>query len=151
MRIVDSGGSIILDPLVQGKHLKRWSLSEMIRTDFAARGVPWVALLLRRGSGSTTLNLSWKNRVTAGASLLLLTALLRRRFSASIGLVALILVLNHSFYRLLLRRRGPTGAIAGVPLHVVHHLVGLASVPAGTRKHLLGRREPSRTEDAHRP
>jgi glycosyltransferase involved in cell wall biosynthesis len=139
MRIIDRGGRIILDPFLQGKHLKRWSLVEMVRTDFAARGAPWVALLLRRGTSSTALNLGWRHRTTAAASLLLLLALARRRLALSAGVVGLIVLLNHSFYRLLLRRRGATGLFASVPLHVVHHLVGLASVPAGAGRHLLGR------------
>jgi len=137
MRIVDRGGRIILDPRLQGKHLKRWSLGEMVRTDFAARGVPWVALLLRRGTSSTALNLGWRHRTTAAASLLLLLGLARRRLALSAGLVGLIVLLNHPFYRLLLRRRGATGLLSALPLHVVHHLVGLASVPAGAGKHLL--------------
>jgi GT2 family glycosyltransferase len=139
MRIVDHGGRIVLDPFVQGKHLKRWSLADMVMTDFAARGAPWVALLLRRGSSSTALNLGWRHRTTAAASLLLFLALTRRRFALSAGVMGVIVLLNHSFYRLLLRRRGATGLVAALPLHVVHHLVGLASVPAGVGKHLMGR------------
>jgi glycosyltransferase involved in cell wall biosynthesis len=140
MRLVDRGGRILLDPLLQGKHLKRWSLADMVRTDFTARGIPWVALLLRRGSGSTALNLGWRHRVTAAASLMLLIALARRRLRASGATVLLIVILNRSFYRLLLRRRGPAVLLAALPLHVVHHLAGLAALPAGARRHLLARR-----------
>jgi hypothetical protein len=144
MRIADAGGRIILDPALQGKHLKRWSLADMIRTDFSARGAPWVELLLRRGSASTALNLGWRHRATAGASLLLLTALVRRRLSVSAALVLVIVALNHRFYQLVLRQRGSTGLLAALPLHGVHHLVGLAAVPAGARRHLLSRRSAGR-------
>jgi len=140
MRLVDRGGRIVLDPLLQGKHLKRWTLAGMIETDFAARGVPWVTLLLRRGSGSTALNLGWTHRATAAASLALLAALARRRLPLSAGLLVLIITLNQSFYRLLLRRRGAAVVAAGLPLHIIHHLAGVAAVPAGVRRHLLGRR-----------
>jgi hypothetical protein len=140
MRIVDQGGRIILDPLLQGKHLKQWTLAGMIDTDFAARGVPWVTLLLRRGSSSTALNLGWRHRTTAVASLALVTALARKRLPLSAGLLVLIITLNKSFYRLLLRQRGAAVAAAGLPLHIVHHLVGLAALPAGARRHLLARR-----------
>ena len=142
MRIVDRGGRIVLDPLLQAKHLKRWTLAGMIDTDFAARGVPWVTLLLRRGSGSTALNLGWRHRATAAASLALVTALARKRLPLSAGLLVLIITLNQSFYRLLLRRRGAGVAAAGLPLHIVHHLVGVAALPAGARRHLLARRSP---------
>jgi GT2 family glycosyltransferase len=139
MRLVDSGGRIVLDPLVQGKHLKRWTLEGMIRTDFAARGAPWVELLLSRGSGSSALNLGWRHRMSAAASLALLATGSRRKVTPSMALLALILILNHSFYRMLLRRRGPAFAAASLPLHVVHHLVGLAAVPEGIRRHLRRR------------
>jgi GT2 family glycosyltransferase len=140
MRLVDRGGRIVLDPVLQGKHLKRWSLGGMIDTDFAARGVPWVTLLLRRGSGSSALNLGWRHRATAAASLALLAALARRRLPLSAGLLVLIITLNQSFYRLLLRQRGAAVVAASLPLHIVHHLAGVAAVPAGLRRHLLGRR-----------
>jgi hypothetical protein len=140
MRLVDRGGRIVLDPVLQGKHLKRWSLAGMIDTDFAARGVPWVMLLLRRGSGSTALNLGWRHRATAAASLALPAALARRRLPLSAGLLVLIITLNQSFYRLLLRQRGAAVVAAGLPLHIIHHLAGVAAVPAGVRRHLLGRR-----------
>src|SRR5262249_2988188 len=45
MRIADEGAKIVLDPTIQGKHLKDWGLWSMIRTDFAVRGVPWVGLI----------------------------------------------------------------------------------------------------------
>jgi hypothetical protein len=140
MRIVDQGGRIVLDPLLQGKHLKRWTLVGMIDTDFAARGVPWVTLLLRRGSSSTALNLGWRHRTTAVASLALVMALARKRLPLSAGLLVLIITLNQSFYRLLLRQRGAAVVAAGLPLHIVHHLVGVAALPAGARRHLLARR-----------
>jgi hypothetical protein len=150
MRIVDQGGRIVLDPLLQGKHLKRWTLVGMIDTDFAARGVPWVTLLLRRGSSSTALNLGWRHRTTAVASLALVTALARRRLPLSAGLLVLIITLNQSFYRLLLRQRGAAVVAAGLPLHIVHHLVGLAALPAGARRHLLARRSRRSRAGGHR-
>jgi hypothetical protein len=42
--------------------------------------------------------------------------------------------LNADFYRLLLRRRGPVQAAAGVGLHVLHHLSGIAAVPAAVAR-----------------
>jgi hypothetical protein len=139
MRLLDRGGRIVLDPLLQGKHLKRWTLDGMIRTDFGARGAPWVELLLARGSGSTALNLGWRHRMTAAASLALLVTVSRRKLPPSMSLIVLILMLNHSFYRLLLDRRGPAFAAAALPLHVVHHLIGLAAVPEGIRRYIRRR------------
>lgn len=40
MRLVASGGRIVLDPSIQGTHLKRWTLANMVRTDFLRPGIP---------------------------------------------------------------------------------------------------------------
>ena len=54
VRLVAGGARIVLDPAIQGTHLKAWTLGSMVRTDFARRGVPWVALLLRSGQLRST-------------------------------------------------------------------------------------------------
>ena len=36
-RLVEQGASIRLDPDIQGKHLKAWTLRSLLWTDFAAR------------------------------------------------------------------------------------------------------------------
>jgi GT2 family glycosyltransferase len=145
LRLVDRGARIVLDPDLQGKHLKHWTLAEMISTDFAARAVPWVSLLLRRGSSSTALNLAWRHRSTAAASVALIAALARRRFTRSAGFAVLIVVLNQSLYRLFFRQRGAAATVAALPLHVVHHLVGVAALPVGAARHLLRRSSNSGT------
>lgn len=139
MRLHGAGAKIVLDPSVQGTHLKHWSVWEMLRTDFARRGVPWVRLLLRQRGSATALNLGWRHRLSALAALAGTAALVARRpvpaLAGAVGLVAL----NGRFYLLLLRRRGPVEATAGVFLHALHHLVSIAAVPVGVVQHLLDR------------
>ena len=139
MRLAQAGARIELDPDIQGTHLKRWSLWQMVATDFSARGVPWVGLLLERG-GSSALNLGWRHRLSAAASLSLAGgALLRRpRAAAAAGLV--LVALNRRFYALLARRQGPAQAAVGVALHALHHVVSVAAVPFGVALWLRSRR-----------
>ena len=129
LRITDAGGQILLDPLLQGTHLKAWTIGTMLHTDFARRGIPWSDLLLTRGA-PTTLNLGWRHRlsaiVLAGAAA---SAASGRRRLASASLTAMV-ALNLDFYRLLLRRRGRLQAVAGVGLHALHHLAGVAAFGA---------------------
>ncbi len=141
LRMSQAGAQIVLDPEVQGKHLKRWTLREMVRTDFARRGAPWVALLVEQRANEATngggpaamraLNLGWRHRASALAALALGLSLARRRPGAAIASAAALVALNASFYRLVLERRGPGAAAAGVALHTLHHLTAVASVPAG--------------------
>jgi GT2 family glycosyltransferase len=139
MRLSRKGKSIVLDPVLQGKHLKRWSLSSMIRTDLLRRGVPWVRLLLENDASSGALNLSWRNRASAAASLTLLVALAARRPRPAGAACMLLLGLNSSFYLLLLSRRGIRQAATGIPLHVLHHIVSVVAVPIGVLDHLYAR------------
>jgi hypothetical protein len=102
--------------------------------------VPWVELLLRRGGGSAALNLGWRHRASALASLVAAGALVRGRIRLATGALVALAALNASFYALLARRRGPAAAVLGVGLHAIHHLTGAASVPAGIVAHLRGQR-----------
>ena len=143
MRLAHDGARIELRPEIQGTHLKRWSLWQMIVTDFSARGVPWVGLVLERG-GSSALNLGWRHRLSALASLSLAggAALRRPRVAATAGLA--LVALNHRFYAMLARRRGPAEATVGVALHALHHVVSVAAVPVGVARWLQGRHAISR-------
>lgn len=130
-RLLSAGCRLRLDPLLQGTHLKRWTLPSMLWTDFARRGTPWVALQVRHRQVARTLNCSWRHRFSAGACVLAVFGALRGRpLVPAVALLAL-LGLNRSFYGLLVRRQGPARALAGVGLHGLHHLAAAAAVPAG--------------------
>jgi GT2 family glycosyltransferase len=138
MRLVANGARIWLDPEIQGTHLKRWTLLGMLRTDFARRGLPWVALLLRSRTVPRHLNLGWTHRLSALASLLALFAVVRRHPRLLVGAALALVGLNRSLYVLVLRRLGPGGAVAGIGVHVLHHLAATASVAAGVAADALG-------------
>ena len=138
MRLAATDHRVVLDPALLGKHLKRWTLWSMIRTDLLIRGAPWVGLAIRNRTAPPLLNLSWRHRLSAAAAVSSVAAMLLRRPAAAIGGLAILIGLNRSFYGLLLRRRGPVHAVAGIGLHVLHHLVGAAAVPTGILMHVLG-------------
>ncbi len=147
VRLVANGAHILLDPTIQGTHLKAWTLRSMVSTDFARRGVPWVALQLRSGRGSTALNLGWRHRLSAAACMVATLAVLARRPRAAAASLLVLLGLNRDFYALLARRRGLGEATLGVGLHAVHHLTAVASVPAGVLAHVRDRHRTT-TPDA---
>ncbi|HYM24493.1 MAG TPA: glycosyltransferase family A protein, partial [Vicinamibacterales bacterium] len=133
MRMFESRKRIVLDPGIQGKHLKNWTLWTMLRTDLVVRGIPWVGLLLEhRGSASaSTLNLGWRHRLSALASLLLLAGVGLWKPLIAGAAVAMLIALNLPFYALLRRKGGLLRATAGLFLHVLHHLVAVLAVPLG--------------------
>lgn len=136
VRLAATGAQILLDPTIQGTHLKAWTLRSMVCTDFARRGVPWVALLLRSGRVSTALNLGWRHRLSAAACTIGTLAVLARRPRIAAASLLVLLGLNRDFYALLARRCGLGQAAIGVGLHAVHHLTAVAAVPAGVLTHL---------------
>ncbi len=134
LRLSAAGARIECDPRIQGRHLKAWGLAEMVSTDFRRRGMPWVALIAgRRGRGlpRNELNLGWEHRLSALAALVAVAAAVRRRPAVAAVAAAALIALNRDLYALMLRRRGPLQAAAGVGLHALHHLASAAAVPAG--------------------
>jgi hypothetical protein len=103
-----------------------------------------VRLLLRHRHSAGTLNLSWRHRLSAGASVAGAGGVLLRKPRLAIGSVVVLVALNRDFYALLARRRGPAHAAAGVLLHAAHHLAGAAGVPVAIAQHLTDQRRASR-------
>ena len=136
MRLRRRGARIVLDPRIRGRHLKAWTPASMVATDFGRRGVPWARLLLRDRSGSTALNLGWRQRASAGASLVLLASLLARRPRPAAVALAAGLLLDRDLYRLLAGRGGLRLLLAGIGLHQLHQLAAIASVPIALAQHL---------------
>jgi hypothetical protein len=140
MRLSREGGVIVLDPAIQGKHLKRWTLASMVETDLFCRGVPWLRLILEDRADPAALNLSWRHRLGTGASVLLVGALAARKLRLASAALAILPVVDRDFYALLLRRGGPRLLAAGVPLHVLHRLTAVAAVPVALSGHFLDSR-----------
>lgn len=130
-RLVRRGMRIRLDPAIQGTHLKRWTLRTMVATDFGRRGVPWVALQVQNRSLCGSLNMGGRHRASS-AAIVIAAAAVATRHRCVAGLAsASFVALNVGFYRLLAERTGTVRAVAGIGLHALHHLVAVASVPAG--------------------
>ncbi len=140
MRMRRGGARLLIDPRIRGRHLKAWTPLTMVRTDFSRRGVPWVRLLLRDGGDIGTLNLGWRHRASALASVLVAAAVLGRRPRLAAGSLAAVLVLNRRLYRLLARRGGAPLLLGGVALHIAHQLTAVAALLAGALAHLAGGR-----------
>ena len=109
----------------------------MVKTDFVGRAIPWVELMLRDGGSSSgaepRLASPSERPLRPGRG----AGIATRRPALAPRLRGTLVILNRRFYSLLLRRMGPRGAAAGVGLHAVHHLVGVAAVPVAIAKHLV--------------
>lgn len=139
-------GGILLDPSIQGKHFKRWSVGSMMTTDFRDRAVPWVRLLLsqERDKSASTPSLGPRALLaTAAAGGAAAAAVLGAAgFGALAWLAALALflgcvALNARFYAWLWRQGGPSMLSAAIPLHFGYQLLSAAAVPIGAGSYLV--------------
>jgi cellulose synthase/poly-beta-1,6-N-acetylglucosamine synthase-like glycosyltransferase len=145
-RLRQSGHRILLRPEIQGTHLKRWTLRDVMLTDFKHRGVPWTRLLLQEGPNSSIKVLNLRNSekfCTFGAGLGW-AALVVAPITGSLlpllvlPVVALIITfVNRDFLRFIQRERGLRFAIAMLPLQWLYYGTNVVSAVFGWVLHIL--------------
>ncbi len=142
-RLRDAGVAIVLDPTIEGTHLKRWTFGRMAPTDFRDRALPWARLLLERwGKRTPTLNTAPQEQVrvavagaalaTAAAGVLWLDA---RLAWASLGLLVLLAALGFPVLRWFAGQRGVGFAMAAVPLLWWYYLANAAATSVAVLAH----------------
>ncbi|MBZ5645595.1 MAG: glycosyltransferase [Acidobacteriia bacterium] len=135
-RITRSGLRIRLDKKVLAQHLKRWSLSGMLRADILCRAVPWTQLILETKHVPKDLNLRTSSRLSGVLVGLLVVAIAVLPVSLAFakpatltwyllpvlaGLMALLLALNWHMYGWFAKRRGLAFAAGAVVLHWLYY------------------------------
>ena len=110
-RLRRAGFHVVLDRGLQVKHLKRWTLLSLLRTDIFNRALPWSRLILESGGLVNDLNLRVRDRVCAGLVGLAFASLALSYFSplllaGAMGALAAAFLLNLDLYRFLVARRG---------------------------------------------
>ncbi|MCE7993703.1 MAG: glycosyltransferase family 2 protein [Roseivirga sp.] len=93
-RLKERGFSIRLDKTLQVKHLKKWTLLNMIKTDIFLRARPWTRLLHQyKKLGVNDLNINYQERLAVAllaVAILSLAVSLSFRFLLPVGLVGLL-------------------------------------------------------------
>jgi cellulose synthase/poly-beta-1,6-N-acetylglucosamine synthase-like glycosyltransferase len=122
-------GRTLLDPALQVKHLKHWTLETVIRADILHRAVPWGRLILATGEMPNDLNLAWKQRVAAalapfalgGAVVVPLAALVAPGLAlAALAPVGASVALGWPMSEFFWKKRGPSFAVGAWAFHQVH-------------------------------
>jgi len=135
-RLRRAGGRIRLVPSLQVRHLKRWTMGQMVRTDLLQRGVPWTELMVESRGRCSGLNLAWRGRLEVAAGLMTIAALAvglaYRPALAVAGLAASALVGSSAgFYALVARRGGLATLAAALPLHLLYCLICAVALALG--------------------
>lgn len=131
-RLKAAGGTIYLAKHVQVKHLKRWTLLSLLRSDIFERAIPWSHLLREKKALPHDLNLQMEARMSAAAIFLFVLQLsysfyhLRRpAFSYLLPLCLLplfLLALNQRFYQFLWHKCGLLFLCRAIPLHWFYYI-----------------------------
>lgn len=149
-RLRERGSRIVLQPDIQGTHLKEWRFARAVRTDVIDRGVPWVRLLLERRSLHLSANLNLKagerlktTLTFTGAAGVIAGAIVGDWRVGIAGLVALTAVLfsNRHMLGWFARQRGAWFAIRVAPMNLLYYVLSGVSVVLGIALHIVRRRQ----------
>ena len=127
LRMTRSGYRIQLCPDLLATHLKRWTLTSLIRTDILARALPWSRLIIERDAFTDDLNLSATQRLAALAALIVIISgfafLWYPVGAVFVGAAALatFVALNRGLFALLFKAGGARLLAGGAVLHLVYY------------------------------
>jgi glycosyltransferase involved in cell wall biosynthesis len=119
-RLRANGYHILLDKEIQAKHLKKWKIISMVKTDIFCRAIPWAKMILTNQAMINDLNLKTTDRMSAiltGLSILTFPlvffhiAFLVLLFTFLIA----ILILNRKIFSFFAKKRGISFAILAFP------------------------------------
>ncbi|MEM7254175.1 MAG: glycosyltransferase, partial [Pseudomonadota bacterium] len=124
-RLTNRGHRIVLDKSLWCRHLKHWSLWNMIRTDVYCRAVPWSRLLLEGQAPAENLNVNRAQKLSVALTFLVGLSLLASLFYPACLLLtglftAGLVLLNVDWFRFLTERRGVGFAVAAFGLHLLY-------------------------------
>jgi GT2 family glycosyltransferase len=141
-RLKKAGCRIHLCKTLYCKHLKRWSLISLLKSDIFYRGLPWTDLILKKGWWINDLNLRTSSRVSVLLTYGLLGSLIGGGWWALSfvfgGLwILLLLILNGSLYRFYYCRRGMNFMLKAIPLHWLYFFYSGLAFALGSIKYML--------------
>jgi glycosyltransferase involved in cell wall biosynthesis len=146
-RLKQTGYRIRLSKALQVKHLKRWGIISLTKSDFFDRALPWTELILRDRQFVNDLNLRLSSRLSVILTYGLLLALIGGfwwpgLFAIACVLILSLLILNAPIYRFFLQKRGLWFMIQTLPWHWFYYFYSGLAFAIGLGRSLLFRQQP---------
>lgn len=111
VRLRAAGHNILLDKDIQAKHLKKWEIVSLVRTEIFCRAMPWSKLILTSQGMINDMNLKTADRLSAaltGLSILLAPFIIWQPVLIILLLIFLItiIILNWKIFRFFTETKG---------------------------------------------
>lgn len=125
VRLRSAGHRILLDRDIQAKHLKKWEIGSLLRTDIFCRALPWSKLILTSQGLIDDMNLKTSDRLSAilvGLSMLVFPFAFWKPI-LSILLVILLLIflfLNRGIFQFFAKKKGILFAARAFPCQLFY-------------------------------
>jgi GT2 family glycosyltransferase len=136
-RLKAAGHPIRVFKALQVKHLKRWTATSLLRSDFCRRALPWTQLILRTGRFENGLNISRSSRLKVALVYVLWGLLGLACWWPGVGLAlaamvaGTLLALDAPLLNFFRRRRGLLFAVRTVPWHWLYYSYSGLAFAAG--------------------
>lgn len=143
-RLKRAGYHIRLSKSLQVKHLKRWGIISLTKSDFFDRALPWTELILRDGQFVNDLNLRFSSRLSVMLTYAFLAALVggcwwSGSFAAASAIALLLIIINMPVYGFFLHKRGFWFMIRTIPWHWFYYFYSGLAFAIGLGRSLLFR------------
>ena len=144
--ILSKGYRTYLMKDLQVKHLKKWTLFNLIKTDIFLRGVPWTRLLLRTRSFTRDLNLQTHNRISVVLVYLMVLSTLGAfiwpwLLASLLPLGGFFIFLNMDMYQFFAEKKSLGFVLAAILLHILYYFYNGVSFILGLLLHLRDERK----------
>lgn len=129
-RLRRAGFEIVLDGSVQVKHLKRWTLTSMLRSDIFDRALPWSRLIVEgRGPMINDLNLRAADRLSAALAAIALASLALSPVwpalvAPALAALAAVLIINRRLYKFFFASGGARFAAGAFVMQLLYYVYG---------------------------
>ena len=128
-RLRQQGLCIVLDPALQGTHLKEWRLANLLHTEIFRRALPWSRLIHSRTGLLDTLNTGRAERWRALLAIGLVASIPLAVAGRGPGWLPAALLIaaagaNAALLKLFSRRQGIWFAVKGLLFHQLYYLYG---------------------------
>jgi len=155
-RMKQAGHRIRLSKELRVKHLKRWNIRSLLKSDFFDRALPWTELVLRDRNFINDLNLRISSRLSVILIYVLLLTLIggiwwNWSFGVAGGLALMLFLINIPLYRFFFRKRNFGFMLGTIPWHWLYYFYSGLAFAIGFSRFFFSRHKSTQAVSSPNP